>query len=64
MWRLQMDEEVQLIEENRMKTFKDRINPFEEIRDDEFKARYRFPKGILTELLDIVAPALERDTQR
>ncbi|XP_064620735.1 putative nuclease HARBI1 [Lineus longissimus] len=46
------------------RNFRQRINPFEDFDDDNFFRKYRFPKPIFTELLDILEPALERNTHR
>ena len=62
MWRVEADVELGI--DDHMRLYKDRINPLENLRDEDFFARYRFPKEVVTDLLDIIGPALERNTRR
>ena len=61
MWRVHAD--IQMAGGN-PRLFKARDNPIENMRDFEFQERYRFPKDVVIELLDILEPSLVRNTHR
>ena len=65
MWRVFADADAKILNnEQNIRHFRDRYNPLDSLRDIEFKERYRFPKGVVAELVDILEPALERHTHR
>ena len=63
MWRVMADIEMDDAEHRFRRSYRDRFQ-IEDLRDGEFFERYRFTKGIFEELLDILRPALERQTRR
>ncbi|XP_064629296.1 putative nuclease HARBI1 [Lineus longissimus] len=68
MWRVEeniaVEEQLQYGGIDVMRTFKQRINPFEQYREGEFFDKYRFPKEIFGGLVDILEPSLERFSHR
>jgi hypothetical protein len=68
MWRVEaniaVEEQLQYGGIDVMRTFKQRINPFEQYREGEFFDKYRFPKEIFGELVDILEPSLDRFSHR
>ncbi|XP_041374180.1 putative nuclease HARBI1 [Gigantopelta aegis] len=65
MWHMDADiffDEAEDMDDGRV--YRPRVNPFEDFTDDDFIRKYRFTKPIFTQLLDILAPALERYTHR
>ncbi|XP_072043033.1 putative nuclease HARBI1 [Amphiura filiformis] len=46
------------------RVYRDRSNPFEELSEKQFRTRYRMYKHTAIELIDMMAPDLQRDTER
>ena len=65
MWRIVADVNMEILaNEANGRNFRIRDNPIESLSDGEFEDRYRFPKFVLLDLLEILDPALERHTHR
>jgi hypothetical protein len=63
MWRVEGDVAMDVEGHGyRMLTFRNRCNPYEEYTDGECFSRYRFPKPIFGELVDILDASLETRT--
>ena len=64
MWRVMADGDAEILDAFEQRYYRERNNPMETLRDDDFLARYRFPKDVVANLVDIVEPAIERHTHR
>lgn len=51
-------------EDERRRTFKPRMNPFEFYNDEEFKNRYRLTKAVVTLLVNLIEPKIKPFTLR
>lgn len=48
----------------RIRRFRDLLNPFEGLNDDQVIQRYRFPPRIIFEIIDLLSEQLEKRTHR
>ena len=56
---------VRQIQSNRpQRVYRDRSNPFEDLNETKFRERYRMTKETARDLIDILAPDIQRDTAR